>query len=273
MEIEELLARIKQPYGEAFWRRVLRDAEMHSTPLFSLSSSISGDVLRLGGSGTLLSKGNSYYVLTAAHVWHQVLKNADRIGLGIREGHKHSFYVEPAHIVTHELPRTQGWNEWGPDLILLQIPDALVGSIKAFRVFYALGKLQDPQVPIGTKGIELYALVGAPEDLGTFSPEDTSVQFLALLTDFPEEHRRGPFDFMDVKTELPQPRQGMSFGGMSGGGLWKVHVFPKQDQSGAEWRARLEGVAFYELDTLNGAGKVRCHGRSSIEQLLFNAPS
>src|SRR5216683_422182 len=89
MNIEELESKLdaKTPQAQELWNTLARDAQTYSTPLFSLSKTSEGNVLRLAGSGTLLAKGESHYILTAAHVWHELLKRADYVGITLREVH------------------------------------------------------------------------------------------------------------------------------------------------------------------------------------------
>ncbi len=103
MTIEELEASLdaKTPESETLWRRFARDAQICSTPLFSLSKASGGDVLRLAGSGTLLAHDESHYILTAAHVWHEVLKHADFVGVTLREVYDHTCLLEVSTILTY----------------------------------------------------------------------------------------------------------------------------------------------------------------------------
>src|ERR1019366_9764793 len=65
--------------------RIVRDLGSFTVSLFELSSSEDGDHLQLAGTGSLLTSGGSHYILTAAHVWHEVLKSADKIGITLEE--------------------------------------------------------------------------------------------------------------------------------------------------------------------------------------------
>jgi hypothetical protein len=59
-----------------------------------------------------------------------------------------------------------------------------------------------------------------------------------------------------------------SYGGMSGGGLWRVYI--DTDKKVTRER-RLVGVAFYEYDTDTGQRMITCHGPKSVYTHLFNA--
>lgn len=62
------------------------------------------------------------------------------------------------------------------------------------------------------------------------------------------------------------------FGGVSGGGLWRVQIYHSPESGHIESKVVLEGIAFYELGTGNGKGIVRCHGVQSIEKALAGVP-
>jgi hypothetical protein len=68
--------------------------------------------------------------LTAAHVWEEVLRSADKIGITTRTGRKlpNEFLMDVAAITPCALPKTGGWDEWGLDIILLRIPPFYVAT-------------------------------------------------------------------------------------------------------------------------------------------------
>jgi hypothetical protein len=106
--------------------------------------------------------------LTACHVWEEELRKAEeeelrkaeKVGLTLREGDVHQLYIDINTIVATGLPEPNEWNPWGPDLVFLRIPPEHVGSLKAFRVFYATPKTS-PQIPTA-EYIQMWALIGAP---------------------------------------------------------------------------------------------------------------
>lgn len=89
------------------------------------------------GSGTLVEIQGSYYILTAAHVWHKA-REAEKIGLGlVLTEYQSSFMVLRDGISSKEL-----WlgkiSEWGPDLALLRLATADIATIKAHKSFLNL---------------------------------------------------------------------------------------------------------------------------------------
>src|SRR6266566_5923081 len=77
----------------------LRDSILHETyastvALLAVTDHEQVGSLQLAGSGTLVQVGDSLYVLTAAHVWEEVLKSASKIGITLPEDLNHRFLME-----------------------------------------------------------------------------------------------------------------------------------------------------------------------------------
>lgn len=272
MTIEELEAAIfaKTLQAEELWKTFAREAQMYSTPLFALAKAPQGEPLKLAGSGTLLAKGNNHYILTAGHVWHEVLKDADFVGVTLRETYYHTCLLETSSIVAYEPEHPAKWGEWGPDVILLQIPAVRVGEIKAFKVFYEMEAGLKAMVACDRN--ETYLLAGTPEVLGSYTDNHASVQLLAMWVGAPQPYTREAWDYFDVEAALHPPSEANTFGGVSGGGLWRVQIYAEPGTGQIASRMTLEGLAFYELGTKNGKGVIRCHGVQSIRKALDLLP-
>jgi len=268
MTLDELETELfaKTPQADELWQRLGRDAFMYSTPLFAVLNTSAGEVLRLAGSGTLLAKGNAHFILTAAHVWHEMLKGSNKVGVTLREIDDHSCMIETASIMPYEAEHPESWGEWGPDLVLQRIPPVRVGEIQAFKVFY--------EMDAGLSGLvtcdrnETYLLMGTPDVLGTYAQTHASVQMLGMWVGTPQCYRHGEWDYFDVQAALHPPSNANTFGGVSGGGLWRVQVYYNRDSARIDSVSALEGVAFYELGTTKGEGTIRCHGVESIRKAL-----
>lgn len=61
-----------------------------------------------------------------------------------------------------------------------------------------------------------------------------------------------------------RPDTPKSFGGVSGGGLWRIMVYISPTTGKIDWSQRLKGMAFYEFPLKDGARVFRCHGPSSL---------
>jgi len=251
------------PESTERWNRIARYTWIYTVSLFALSASLMGDDLALAGTGTLIACGEGHYILTAAHVWHKVLKGADKVGITLRETHDHVCLFEREIIVVSGPARTNSWTEWGPDLIFMRIPDVHVAAIEAFRVFYRLDAKEKP-LP-AEEYTEAHLLLGTPGALGIYRQNHASVQLIPFWVPPPVHHAHDGIDYLDVHVRLPPPNTVESFGGVSGGGLWRVKVYSDPATGQIDSAAILEGVAFYEFNVREGEGTIRCHGRKSID--------
>ncbi len=114
--------------------------------------------LALAGTGTLLAIGGSHFILTARHVWDEVLSTADHVGVTLKPEITHRYSIARPQLTFFGLPKPAAWNEWGPDLALLRIPAESVGAIGAYRSFWNV----DHTVQINGTAIELHVLMGTP---------------------------------------------------------------------------------------------------------------
>jgi hypothetical protein len=252
------------------WGAIIREVSSSAVVIVAVSKSSSDVRLDQAGTGTLVSIEGAHYILTAAHVWDRVLRHADKLGITIRTGRglPNEFLMDITSIATCSLP--DAWGEWGPDLILLRIPPFHVGTVTAFRPFYSLSA---ERAVVGTTDyLEVWMLCGAPEALGEFTqtPARVHAHFQGRTFQVVESssHNLDGFDYVDVQAHWPAPEIAPRFGGVSGGGLWKVLIFFQPSTGKLDWLATLEGVAFYHLRTEGDHGFIRCHGPESIRRLV-----
>jgi hypothetical protein len=69
--------------------KIIRDIGTFTVPLFK----VVGKAIELAGTGTLIAIRGSHYILIAAHVWHEKLRSADKIGIGIQENIANGFFA------------------------------------------------------------------------------------------------------------------------------------------------------------------------------------
>ncbi|WP_263358639.1 hypothetical protein [Acidicapsa ligni] len=141
-----------------------------------------------------------------------------------------------------------------------------VGEIKAFRVFYSLPS-EDKSL-FKDEHVEAGLLLGTPEALGTYKKNHASVQMTPFWVAPPICYVENGFDYLDVNARLPPPSDVNSFGGVSGGGLWRIKVYSDPTNGEIHSEAILNGVAFWAYEVKGGAGRVRCHGSESIRVAL-----
>jgi hypothetical protein len=235
------------------------------------------------GSGTLVSFRDSKYVLTAAHVWHgddpdNGLKNADTVLIPIKEGEPKRLTIPPGEIVPFGPEIPEEWNQWGPDLIMLSLPPDRIGSIQAVgRSFYNLSQIREK----GVQGFPTLFLVGAPALRGSFTAGRAIPEMQAMLiwkatgqylrTGAPHPARQD-FDYIDLGVNTNAPYVAKRFGGVSGGGIWEVCIYPS-GSGGFDSFKVLTGVAYWEEPFEESELlMVRCHGPQSIGTILRYVP-
>jgi hypothetical protein len=236
--------------------------------------------LRPAGSGILVSFRDSYYVLTAAHVWHgrqgkeDGLRNADKILIPLKEKQSTRFSITPDQIVPSGPEIPSEWNEWGPDITMLRLPSERIGSMQAAgRSFYNLSKKKEMRINC----VETVFLMGAPAERGTFTAAGAFPEVQAMLlikatgpylTLGSSHALRQNFDYIDVGIDNTLPGVAKRFGGVSGGGLWKVYIYKSSDGNLDSFKV-LVGVAYWEEPFDNDDGlMVRCHGPQTFGTIL-----
>jgi hypothetical protein len=264
-EIEEQIVAKESPLG---WKigRELAD--------YTVAFVISKDgELRPAGTGTLVSFRGGHYFLTAAHVWEAVLRQCDAIRIPLKENTRWRFAISPREIVPYSTELPGSWGEWGPDMALLRIPPERVGSFTAAgRPFYPLSVKRELLLDCAT---ETWFLMGAPALRGKFTSESAipELQAMNVITGTRsfapialQAELRAQFDFLDIAVDTTQPDVAADFGGVSGGGLWRVYAFKGTDGEIRTFKV-LDGLAFWQKSIDSGL-LIRCHGPQSIGALL-----
>src|ERR1700730_17758496 len=78
--------------------KIVRNLGDFTVALFGISGSPQ-ERLRLAGTGTLVTVDGKYFILTALHVWEEVLKAADRIGITVKEDTVHRTVIDRPAVV------------------------------------------------------------------------------------------------------------------------------------------------------------------------------
>ena len=238
-------------------------------PLYVLRSHNAEPQLRFIGSGTLVQIQATYHILTAAHVWHEA-RNVEQIGLVLTA--YPSRFLMPREAISAKQLWKRETPEWGPDLALLELARPFVSTIAAYKSFLNLAlhrAMFASHTPATEKG--LWAVTGL---VGQFSevqrlPETRTIgataQARAFFSLVQQTHWRDGYDYLDPGVKLQLSGVPLSFGGVSGGGLWEVGL--SMAKSGApSWDGRrcFRGVAFWQSQPSDGRCVIRCHGPRSI---------
>ena len=254
-------------------QQIVRDIGLFTTGLLRVSQPRGQERLDLIGTGTLVSFAGEHYILTASHVWRKLLET-DRptsIGVTLRENIDHVCLIDRDAIVAAGPSKPDRWNEWGPDLIFLRVPPEHVGTIQVHRVF--LNLMRRRILRVNAMCVELRVLMGTPHELAECTDRHADLQISGMFStpeadrfsslQAPESIRRD-FDYIDLDMEVGLAGVPRRFGGVSGGGLWRVLVYWSEVANEIAWAKEIEGVAFHESDLVNGHRIVRCHGPQSI---------
>ncbi len=242
--------------------KIVRNLGDFTVALFGISGSPQ-ERLRLAGTGTLVLVDGKHFILTALHVWEEILSSADRIGITVKENTAHRTVIDRRNVAAFGLAKPQEWSEWGPDIVLLSVPAEDVGRINAYRCFWNLRA----RIEINAEVLEVRILMGTPAALGTITETYADLQINGLFLGPEMRHTRGELDYLDYEIDLsfPVPR---NFGGVSGGGVWQVYVYWTPSGEQVDWKMSLHGVAFYQLPIVRERRTIRCHGPETIRAVL-----
>lgn len=263
---------------DAFLKGIADRLHLHSTVLLKLwlDDNRNQDGRPIG-SGTFVSVGDTYGIVTAHHV-AELLAEPFALGLGIaREGEEHAMRVERHSLQIEEvaIPEIE---EYGPDLAFITLLDGNdVATVKASKLFHALDRDRDELLsrpPPDDAGVWFYC--GTPEERTV--AEDSEKGFLGLLT-FQDlclaggpsvSCERGNYDYFDLDSDKDNEGPS-SYSGMSGGGLWQVTISQSEEGSPTPGRYLFSGVSFYQGSRSDGTRFMRCHGRKSVYEHVFEA--
>jgi hypothetical protein len=233
---------------------------------------------KAGGSGTLALVGSNYGILTAAHVLECALPRKGEVGLVLFLGHMARFQKQ---LVTMEdtervIVRGDKFGPDGPDLGFIRLPQKNIGWLTATSAFYNLTKRRDEVLAnVEPAPNHVDAIVGMiderTEDLPAERSNERRKGFGALLTsgEIKRTRRESSYDLVDFEvTSHPDFELPTSFGGMSGGALWRFYFVMKDDKP---WvvEKRLMGVPFYQTREAQ-LTTITCHGPEGIYGSLLD---
>lgn len=234
----------------------------------------------LCGSGAFVRTGSIFGILTAAHV----LRNLPARGqVGIVRFARTE--VPAAHETinmeyTEKLIIAEGNNTVvGPDIGFLKLSDIDVQALQSRSTFFNLDKRKNIALErdihnfSGFDGISGVIADWTTEQL-TFHKKprqlDIKAMFgIGIVTKKIEFERYENIEF-EVKYEKPFTTPD-SFGGMSGGALWRVNATMNKNGKLTVENKNIYGLAFYQTEVVDGVRNIICHGPRTIYELALNS--
>jgi len=259
---------------ESLIAEIAKKLHSYSTALIKLAPNSNNEAgMELKGSGSLVAIENVHGILTAHHVANE-FTHTDQLGLTFMEA-EHRYQIPWQHIRHVEIasPENGVYGPYGPDLSFLVIPDAYIGTIKTYRSFYLLKRRddrtiiendqeakRDPWFVCGTIGER-----STDEKPGRGFSKVKGLYGLAGMSFAEKIYEKGGFDYVEVKAERRPDDTPQSYGGISGGGLWRVPLIINGKGVVSVKQYELAGVAFYQTELDNGFRFLRCHGPNSLQ--------
>jgi len=236
--------------------------------------------VELRGSGTLVRIGKTSGILTAAHVW-RTIRELPTVGLYLYPPRKlevQSIREDPRLMdaVTFE---NDSDDALGPDIAFIRLTPSKAASVEKHAAFLSLEKDEHRALVGGpAECVTRDIVVGGVEALGQkiniYEEKQLVIQNSLANVGFAtaiDDGREG-FDRLEFTPEpVPDYVFPDSYGGMSGGGCFRVY-FPRVEGSDNQPISfHLLGVAFFQTKLDGKAHTIICHGRRSLMDKLLPA--
>jgi hypothetical protein len=181
---------------------------------------------RPSGSGTLITIGQKYGILTAAHVVTDILQpKVDEVTI-IFMNEAHRFSMGRDFLA----PRIVGPVDEGPDLAFLEILDyGKLGTLKGKKSFFPLTPYRCQVFDlIADKRMTVCCLFGTPAEFDVVEDKDTTVPWTITRTFFEARAQvaavcsKDGFDYLKMAVLAGRDGFPSVYGGVSGGGVWHI---------------------------------------------------
>jgi hypothetical protein len=252
--------------------QISKEAALYTIGFLRVSLKGTVEEAECAGSGTLVTVGSLHGILTAAHVLHALPTNGE-IGLvvGIEDPKKYQRQTIKMEHTDNVMMRGKAFDQVGPDLGFLRLPQESVGWLKAQRSFYNLLKPRNNVLSENTftkPGVDV--LIGMIHELTKDVPSDKQFirrqQFTAIFCGakltalrYLDEYELFYYELSkDIDFTLPE-----SFEGTSGGAVWRFYVEDKDGKTSVVDR-RLIGIPYFQKTTNDEKREITCHGPKGI---------
>ena len=235
--------------------------------------SLEQDNPKLIGSGTFVKSGTIEGVLTCAHV-AELISEYEEFGIvcfPIVDGRRQRITVPALGTVSEKVEMAQKpWSEFGPDLSFIPLPPDQMSTIKSLANVADLNigfrKLTSDLAVDATQKFECVSGAVAsmtPPPRVSVSLTTLNVNGLVNIGQIQEIDTHNGFDRLKI---VPIPHSEFilpeSYGGMSGGGVWRVYVKNALSEKPEIVECHLVGTAYWQTDAPNRS--IIAHGSSSL---------
>jgi hypothetical protein len=250
----------------------LADAVLNRVKHFTVGFGKAGDTPAAKGSGVLIKHGDHHFIVTCAHVEEYLRKSKQPVGLVRfdRSPPAQNYGTLNMNEVVSHVAGEHPWTKGEIDIAFLYLPPHLVGNIAANGVFLNAETNTEKSNPVGYSPlIQAHSVFGLVEDFtgattqqhGRATTMLKGVLTSGLLREF--DGATATLEcFEENLSDLPA-----SFGGTSGGGLWRVLLHKRQDGSFEAIHHRLLGIASNE-DTEAKPPRITCQGVGRLDAML-----
>lgn len=254
-------------------REEIADAVLDKVKHYTIGFGRAGDKPAAKGSGVLIRHGEVHGILTCAHVDEylrdkvKVKQPVGLVRLNLGQAQQ-AGVLDMGDVFTH-VAGQEPWTPQGEDIAFIHLPPDLVSNIARDCVFLDIEKNLTKSEPENRSSlIQGHSVFGLVEEFTGATTRQSGIATTVLkgvLTS-------GTLLNIDAQTatlecfKVNLPDLPCSFGGTSGGGLWRVYVQRSADGKFEVVHSRLIGIASYEH---NGSPpRISCQGPGRIEALL-----
>jgi hypothetical protein len=247
------------------------------------------------GSGTFIKCGKLHGILTAYHVVHNPKyrsrvfnfsgESAQQLGLTVINRRSHTFVIPMSHLFCVDIGKPRR-KDSGPDLSVIVLPEVRARDIAIHKSFTDISFKRKKRmakcdaVDGGWCAVGFAQQYTRPHESSDATRRVTYIPSLTLYTGRPRQRVKFGFDFLHLNVTHSQMRGNadlpLSYGGMSGGGVWKVRVRKDAKTSALSLDVEgtiLAGVIFCQRLVKNRPRSLLCHGWKSVYRKVYHALS
>lgn len=248
----------------------IADAVLDKVKHFTIGFGRAGEEPAAKGSGVLIRHGSLHGILTCAHVDKYLRELKRPVGLvRLNRGLAQQSATLNLDEVFSYAAGHEPWTMEGEDIAFIHLPPHLIGNIARDCTFLDVEKnFSKPEPDDSSSLIQVHSVFGLVEQFtgatarqnGRATTSLKGVLTSGVLREF--DALTATLEcFEENISDLPP-----SFGGTSGGGLWRVYVRRREDGTCEAVHHRLIGIASRE--DKGTPPRITCQGMGRIEMIL-----